>query len=136
MTAVYMLDTDTCSYIIKQNPASIVRAFWEHKNDEICISSVTYAELTYGALRTGSSKTSAAIRRFAASVGIVDFDDAAAEEYAQIRCFLEANGSPIATADLMIASCARSKKAILVTNNIKHFEKVPGLEIENWIDEV
>ena len=134
MAAVYMLDTDTCSYAIKRNPASVVQAFWEHKNDEICISSVTYAELMYGAKRTGSSKTPAVIRRFVTRVGIVNFDDAAAEEYARIRCDLEAKGTSIAVADLMIASCAKAKKAVLVTNNVKHFNKVPDLKIENWID--
>ena len=133
--AVYMLDTDTCSYAIKRNPASIVQSFWEHRNDEICISSVTYAELMYGATRTGSSKSPAAIRRFVTHVGIVNFDDAAAEEYARIRCFLETKGTPIADADLMIASCAKIKKAFMVTNNIKHFGKIPDLEIDNWMKE-
>ena len=134
MAAVYMLDTDICSYTIKQNPASVAQAFWDHKDDEICISSVTYAELMYGATRTGSSKTTAAIRRFVTRVGIVSFDDNAAEEYAHIRCSLEANGTPIAAADLMVASCAKAKKAVLVTNNVKHFSKIRDLEIENWIE--
>ena len=134
MAAIYLLDTDTCSYAIKRNPASVVQAFWEHKNDKICISSVTYAELMYGALRTGSSKTPAAIRRFVTHFDIVDFDDAAAEEYARIRCYLEAKGTPIAAADLMIASCAKVAKAVLVTNNVKHFGKIPELEFENWIE--
>ena len=134
MTNIYMLDTDTCSYVIKRNPASVVQAFWNHKNDEICISSITYAELMYGAMRTGSSKTPAVISRFVTYVGIVNFDDAAAEEYARLRCFLEANGTPVSAADLMIASCAKAKKAVLVTNNVKHFSKIPGLEFENWIE--
>ena len=134
MPAVYMLDTDTCSYTIKRNPASVVRAFWKHKNDEICISSITYAELMYGAMRTGSSKTPAAIKRFVAHVGIINFDDAAADEYARLRCYLETKGTPIAGADLMIASCARIKKAVLVTNNVKHFGKITDLEMENWIE--
>jgi len=129
-----MLDTDICSYVIKRNPASVVQAFWNHRNDEICISSVTYAELMYGATRTASSKTPAVIRRFVTYVGIVNFDDAAAEEYARLRCFLETKGTPISAADLMIASCAKVKKAVLVTNNVKHFGKVPDLEIENWIE--
>jgi tRNA(fMet)-specific endonuclease VapC len=133
MATAYLLDTDTCSYIIRQNPASIVQAFLEHVDDEIFISSVTYAELTYGAMRSGSSRTTAAIKRFINYLGIVKFDDAAALEYARIRCLLEAKGAPIAAADLMIASCAMAKKAILVTNNLKHFGKVPDLEIENWI---
>jgi len=134
MPAVYMLDTDTCSYAIKRNPASVVQAFWKHKNDEIYISSVTYAELMYGAMRTGSSKTPAALKKFVTYVGIVNFDDAAAEEYARIRCSLETKGTPIAANDLMIASCAKAKKAVLVTNNVKHFGKIPELEIENWIE--
>jgi len=134
MANIYMLDTDTCSYVIKRNPASVVQAFWNHKNDEICISSITYAELMYGATRTGSSKTPAVIRRFVTYVGIVNFDDAAAEEYARIRCSLETEGTPISAADLMIASCAKAKKAVLVTNNVKHFGKITDLEIENWIE--
>ena len=133
MSAVYMLDTDTCSYTIKRNPSSVVQAFWTHINDEICISAVTYAELMYGAMRTGSSKTPDAIRRFTARVGIVDFNNAAADEYARIRCYLEAKGTPVAAADLMIASCAKVKKAVLVTNNAKRFSLIPDLKIENWI---
>lgn len=129
-----MLDTDTCSYAIKRNPSSVVQAFWKHKDDEICISSVTYAELMYGAMRTGFSKTPAAIKRFVTHVGIVNFDDVAAEEYARLRCSMEARGMPLAGADLMIASCARAKKAVLVTNNVKHFGKIPDLEIENWLE--
>ena len=134
MAVVYMLDTDTCSYIIKRNPASVAQAFWEHRNDVISISSVTYAELTYGALRSGSSKTMAMIRRFLTHIGTAYFDDAAAEEYARIRCFLEAKGTPIAVADLMIAACAKAKKAVLVTNNVKHFSRIPDLKVENWIE--
>ncbi|MDR1875051.1 MAG: type II toxin-antitoxin system VapC family toxin [Synergistaceae bacterium] len=128
-----MLDTDTCSYIIKKNPASVVQAFWKHKDDEICISSVTYAELMYGAMRSGSTKIPVLINRFVTRVGIVNFDDAAGKEYARIRCALEAAGTPVATADLMIAACARTKKAVLVTNNVRHFEKIPDLKIENWL---
>ena len=133
MITVYMLDTDICSYVIKRNPASVAQAFWEHRNDEICISSVTYAELMYGAIRSGSSKIHAAIRRFTAHFNIVDFNDAAALEYARIRRSLEVKGTPVANADIMIASCAMIKKAVLVTNNVKHFEKIPDLKLENWV---
>jgi tRNA(fMet)-specific endonuclease VapC len=133
MTSIYMLDTDTCSYTIKNNPATVVQAFWKHKDDEICISSVTYAELMYGAMRSGSRKILASIERFVTYVSIVNFDDTAGNKYARIRCSLEAVGTPVAIADLMIAACAKAKKAVLVTNNVKHFKKIPNLEIENWI---
>ena len=133
MIAAYMLDTDICSYIIKRNPASVAQAFWEHKNDEICVSSVTYAELIYGAMRSGSPRIHAAIKRLVARFNIVDFNEAAALEYARIRRSLEVKGTPVANADIMIASCAMIKKAVLVTNNVKHFGKIHDLKIENWI---
>jgi tRNA(fMet)-specific endonuclease VapC len=132
-SVIYMLDTDTCSYTIRKKPASVVQAFWKHKDDEICISSVTYAELMYGAMRSGSTKIFASIERFVTYVHIVNFDDAAGKEYARIRCSLKAAGTPAAIADLMIAACARTKKAVLVTNNVKHFRKIPDMKIENWI---
>jgi tRNA(fMet)-specific endonuclease VapC len=134
MAAIYMLDTDTCSYTIKRNPISVVQAFWKHRNDAICICSVTYAELMYGAMRTGSSKIQFAIRQFVTHIGLVDFDAVAADEYARIRCTLEAQGTPIAMADLMIASCAKAKEAVLVTNNERHFTRIPALKVENWIE--
>jgi tRNA(fMet)-specific endonuclease VapC len=133
MPDIYMLDTDTCSYIIKKNPESVERAFWEHRDDRICISSITYAELKYGALRSGSTKLPALIDRFMNYVGIVNFDDAAGCEYARIRYTLETEGIPLATADLMIASCAKANEAVLVSNNTKHFKRIPGLKTENWI---
>ena len=87
----------------------------------------------YGAIRAGSLKIQAAIRQFLTHVDLVDFDTVAADEYARIRCALEAQGTPIAIADLMIASCARAKGAVLVTNNVQHFARISELKVENWI---
>ncbi|MDR1579911.1 MAG: type II toxin-antitoxin system VapC family toxin [Synergistaceae bacterium] len=132
MPDTYMLDTDICGYAIREKPTSVVCAFWKYRDDKICISSVTYAELMYGAIRSGSAKITASIERFVNYVGIVDFDDAAGKEYAQIRYALETCGTPLAIADLLIASCAKAKGAVLVTNNTKHFGRIPNLKIENW----
>jgi tRNA(fMet)-specific endonuclease VapC len=132
MAKLYILDTDTCSYAIKENPKPVMERFWKHRDDDIGISSVTYAELRYGGLRKGSAKLQNQIKTFISRLRIIDFNTAAAEEYAQIRHFLETQGTPIGNMDLLIAACAKSSNAILVTNNEKHFSKIPGLKLENW----
>ena len=133
-----MLDTDISSYLIKENSAALAEKLRSCKNDPICISSVTYAELMFGALKKHTSgnevpsKLNTRIRNFVSLVHIIDFNAAAAEEYAQIRVLLEAQGTPIGNADMFIAACAKSVSAILVTNNEKHFLKISGLTVENW----
>jgi tRNA(fMet)-specific endonuclease VapC len=66
-------------------------------------------------------------------LALVAWDEAAAEHYGLIRSFLEKQGRPIGAMDMMIAAHARSLKATLVSNNAKHFEKIPGLLIANWV---
>lgn len=92
------------------------------------------AELHYGAVR---AEKSAAIRdqinHLASGVALLAWDAVAADHFAAIRWQLEKEGTPLAAQDLMIAAHARSLAAILVTNNLKHFRRVPGLKIENWI---
>ena len=130
--SIYMLDTDTCSYVIRNNPKSVAEALVRHENDDICISVVTYAELLYGIQKHGSHKLARTVRSFVDRLEIVEWTREAAAEYADIRCLIEAKGTPLNGADLMIAACAKTIGAILVTNNVKHFEKIPALKIENW----
>lgn len=130
----YMLDTDICSYIIKQRPENAHRHFKKHAMESICISIVTYAELMYGVERSSSrSVNRSVIERFVFHLEVMKWGIEAADEYAVIRSKLEVNGSPIGAMDMMIASHARSINAVLVTNNQKHFTKVSGLKIENWV---
>jgi tRNA(fMet)-specific endonuclease VapC len=132
MAGRYMIDTDTCSFAIRSNPEGIREKFWEHRGDEICISVITCAELTFGGIHRGSPKLEQLIKRFISRLGIVDFAAAAAAEYARIREYLETNGETIGNLDMLIAAGAKSSNAILVTNNTRHFSRVPGLRLENW----
>jgi tRNA(fMet)-specific endonuclease VapC len=127
-----MLDTDTCSFIIRSNPESIREKFWEYREDEIGISIITYAELTFGGIHKKSPKLVERIKLFISRLGVVDFDTAAADEYAEIREYLGVARSMIGNMDLLIAAAAKSRNAILVTNNTKYFSRVPGLRLENW----
>ena len=130
----YMLDTDMCSYIIKERPASVNQHFKKLDMDNICISIVTYAELMYGVERSSSRRINhAVIKDFSRHLDIINWDVSAADQYAVLRTDLEAKGTPIGAMDMMIAAHSKSLNTILVTNNLKHFTKVAGLRIENWV---
>ena len=130
----YMLDTNICSYILKNHPATVRTHFKKVGSDALSISTIVLAELYYGAARHPKS---VAIRKeidnFASRLALIAWDEAAADHYGLIRSLLEKQGRPIGAMDMMIAAHARSLKATLVSNNAKHFEKIPGLLIANWI---
>jgi tRNA(fMet)-specific endonuclease VapC len=130
----YMLDTDMCSYIIKEHPESVHQRFQKLAMEQLCISVITYAELVYGVERSSSKRVNRPIiEDFARHLDVVDWDTDAADHYGVIRAELEAAGTPIGAMDMMISAHAKSLKAVLVTNNQKQFTKVKGLKIENWI---
>lgn len=130
----YMLDTDTSSYIIREKPASVRERFKQIDSQQICISVVTYAELIYGVKRSSSSKVNRPIiENFARHLVIQHWDESAADYYATIRTYLESSGKPIGGMDTQIAAHALSLDAVLVTNNTRHFERVPDLKLENWV---
>jgi len=129
----YMLDTDMSSYVIKENNPALAREFVKRQGEVISISVITYAELRFGSLHRKSQRLSERINRFIRLVSIIDFDTAAADEYAKIRELLTSKGAPIGDMDMLIAACASSSGAVLVTNNQRHFSQIPGLVIENWL---
>jgi len=130
---LYMLDTDMCSYIIKEHPESVRHRFQTLAMEQLCISVVTYAELIYGVERSSSKRVNRPIiEDFVRHLDVMDWDTEAADQYGVIRAELEAAGTPIGAMDMMIAAHAKSIKAVLVTNNQKHFTKVKGLKIDNW----
>ena len=130
----YMLDTNMCSYIIKERPVSVLQHFQELNMESICISIVSYAELMYGVERSSSKRINhSVIRDFTRYLDVISWDIGAADEYAVLRTDLEAKGTPIGAMDMMIAAHSKSLNTVLVTNNQKHFMKVKGLLIENWI---
>ena len=130
---MWMLDTDTCSYLLREHPQHVLARLDAVARDEVAISTVVSAELRYGAARVKSRKLAATIERWLALFVIVPWNDEAAQVYARIRAAVEAKGKPIGNLDLLIAAHALSRGATLVTNNTRHFSQVPGLRIENWV---
>jgi tRNA(fMet)-specific endonuclease VapC len=129
-----MLDTNICSYIIRNRPESVKQKLKEiEKFHEVALSSIVASELLYGAYKRGSQKLTEVVKHFIECFVIYDFDLKAAEEYALIRADLERKGIVIGAYDLQIAAHARSLSAILVTNNEREFRRVEGLKIENWL---
>jgi tRNA(fMet)-specific endonuclease VapC len=130
---LYMLDTDTCSYAIKERTPAIRERLSNIALEEQCISVVTYAELLYGVKRSSSKRINRPIvEAFVKHLAILSWDADAAEHYGDMRAALEKNGTPIGNMDMMIAAHARSLGAIVITNNVRHFKRVPGLRVEAW----
>ena len=131
----YMLDTNICIYAIKHNPEKVYHKLLEHEPEEICISSVTYAELVHGVEKSAAvEKNRIALSLLLSNIEILSFDVNAADEYGRIRADLEKKGIPIGPLDMMIAGHAKSVGCIVVTNNVKEFSRVDGLVIENWAE--
>ena len=131
----YMLDTNICIYAIKHKPEQVFLKLQEHDPSEVCISSVTYAELVHGVEKSQSiEKNRVALALLLANIEIMDFDSSAAESYGKIRADLEKEGKPIGPLDMMIAGHAKSLEYTVVTNNTKEFRRVNGLRLENWAE--
>jgi tRNA(fMet)-specific endonuclease VapC len=129
-----MLDTNICSYIIRNRPQKIREKFKEiEKNHTVALSSIVVSELLYGATKNGSPKLMKIVSSFIDNFIIYDYSKISAKYYADIRSNLEKQGKIIGANDLLIASHALSLKATLVTNNIKEFERIDGLILENWV---
>jgi len=130
---LYMLDTDICSYIIRERPVQVLEHFKQVEMEQLCISVVTYAELIFGVEHSSSKKVNRAIiDDFVQHLSIISWDEEAAEHYGKIRAYLQAKGKVIGSMDMMIAAHARSQGMTVVTNNDRHFKRVPKLTVENW----
>jgi tRNA(fMet)-specific endonuclease VapC len=134
MSDRYMLDTNICIYIIKNNPMSVRQKFERVRASDLVLSIVTLAELRYGAEKSQArAKAIRAVEQLTAYIEIADLDEVVAEHYADIRATLERVGTPIGNHDLWLAAYARANNWILVSNNIREFERVEGLRLENWL---
>ena len=131
----YMLDTNICIYIIKHKPEKVFRELKKHNPSEVCISSVTYAELIHGVEKSAAvEKNRLALSLLLANIEILNFDVNAANCYGKIRANLEKKGTPIGPLDMMIAGHAQSLDYTVVTNNVKEFSRVTDLNIINWAE--
>ena len=130
----YMLDTNIVIYTMKNRPQQVRKRFKQHK-DQMCISSVTLGELIFGAEHSQQVERNLTdIEAIVARLEVLPFDNKAAYHFGQIRAALYNIGKPIGPYDMMIAGQTRASGLILITNNIKEFERVPGLILENWMD--
>ena len=129
----YMLDNNIVIYTMKNKPDSVRERFKKH-HGRMCISSITYMELVYGAERSSNpDRNLTSLEGFVARMDVLPLDDSAAAHAGQIRAELARLGMPIGPYDQLIAGHARSQGLVLVTNNEKEFARVPGLRTENWV---
>lgn len=129
----FMLDTNIAIYTLKNKPAP-VREIFKKNDGQICLSSVSYMELVFGAERSSDPQRNLrSLEGFAARLEVLALDIEAAFHAGQIRADLAARGTPIGPFDQLIAGHARSRGLILVTNNDREFSRVAGLRTENWV---
>jgi tRNA(fMet)-specific endonuclease VapC len=128
----YMLDADSVSYALRGHGRVGTRLL-EHQPSEVCISAITLAELNFGAEAKQSQKIRRAIRRFTNDIAVVPFDEASAERFGVVAAALATRGQPIGLYDTLVAAQALSLGLTVVTNNTRHFSRVPGLAVENWV---
>jgi tRNA(fMet)-specific endonuclease VapC len=127
----FLLDTDTVSFALRGR-GQVATHLLNRRPSEIHLSSITLAELRYGADRKRSRKLHNLIDTFIASVTVLPFDQAAADRFGLVAMALARRGTPIGEFDTLIAAHALAARLTLVTNNVKHFTRVAGLRVENW----
>ena len=133
MLIKYMLDTNIVIYVIKRRPIEVLDIFNRHVG-QMCISSITLAELLHGAEKSARIEHNlAVVEDFVSRLSVMKYDTKAASQYGDIRANLERKGTSIGVNDLHIAGHARSQALTLVTNNIAEFERVEGLRLANWV---
>lgn len=134
MSVLYLLDTDTCAFILRRSSPKLLDRIQSVPLTQQAISMVTLAELLYGVQVSNRKKENrAAVDALVQHLSVLEWSRGAAEHYAEIRSDLKRKGQLIGSNDLMIASHARSLGATVVTNNVRDFRRVKGLKFENWM---
>ena len=133
---MYLFDTDTISHLlIKNPPPGLLKKLAAVPSDQQFTSAITVGELIYGAYR--STRPDFFLEKLDRlvwpNITILPFDEAAARAYGRLRAQLERAGTPVSEPDLRIASIASIRRLTLVTGNTRHFSRIPGLSIENWL---
>jgi tRNA(fMet)-specific endonuclease VapC len=128
-----LLDTNICIYLINAKPPAVLARFQQYRLGDIGLCSVVAAELAFGVAKSGSARNRQALEMFLAPLTILPFDADAVWAYGDLRADLERRGTPIGSLDTLIAAHALSQQALLVTNNMREFAKVRGLQLENWV---
>lgn len=133
---MYLFDTDTLSNLLAKRPSTrLLRRLEEVPAEQQFTSTITVGELLYGVFKSPRADyfREKLQQRVWPRVRVMPFDRKAAEVYGWLRAELERAGQPLPDADLMIAAIGLARKLVLVTGNVKHFSRVPGLKVENWL---
>lgn len=130
---IYLLDTNICIYVINHKPQQVFERFKQYQLGQLAISSITASELAFGVEKSGSERNKQALNKFLAPLEILAYDEHAIWHYAKLRQDLQATGKTIGSLDMLIAAHALALDTVLVTNNIKEFERIDGLKLENWV---
>ena len=132
----YCFDTDVLSAVLRRDPPMhLIRRLARTPAAEQATTTITMGELLYGAAKKGSPKLVDRVRDLlAGAVTILPFDQPSAEAYGSLRAELEASGRPLAEPDLRIAAIATAYDLTLVTGNVRHFRRVPNLQVEDWLE--
>ncbi len=131
----YMLDTNICIALIRQNAPQVLQRLTACIPGEVCLSSIVLSELVFGVQKSAHpQKNLAALEQFIMPLEIADFDKSAAAAYGFVRALLERQGQPIGAMDTLIGAHALSLDITLVTNNTREFERIPNLKLEDWIN--
>lgn len=129
----YLLDTNIVIYVLKRRPIEVLHHFNDNAS-RIAISSITLSELIYGAEKSANvSKNLEMVEEFTSHLEVLSYDENASQSYGRIKVALEKKGEIIGENDIHIAAHAISKGLILVSNNLREFERIPNLALENWV---
>ena len=131
----YMLDTNTCIYLMNNKDIKLTKKFHNKDPKELCISNITYSELMYGVEKSERRELNfTRLLLFLSEISILNYDFNASEEYGTIRTELEKRGNIIGPNDMLIAAHAKSQNMTLITNNAKEFKRIKDLKVENWLN--
>ncbi|EAA7382701.1 type II toxin-antitoxin system VapC family toxin [Salmonella enterica subsp. houtenae] len=137
MSKTYMLDTCICSFIMREQPEAVLKHLEQTvlRRHRIVVSAITYAEMRFGCTgKKASPRHAQRVDAFCSRLdAVLAWDRAAVDATTEIRAVLAASGTPIGSNDAAIAGHAIASGAILVTNNVREFERVPGLQYEDWV---
>jgi tRNA(fMet)-specific endonuclease VapC len=130
----YMLDTDICISLIRQKSEQMIQRLTKCVPGDICVSSITVAELVYGVNKSSRKEQNmSALEQFLLPLEITSFEQRAAIAYGVLRTTLEQKGKSIGSMDMLIGSHALSLGVILVTSNTREFQQIPDLKLEDWM---
>lgn len=131
----YMLDTNVLVHLIRNKSENVKNRLRQKNISDVCISSITYAELEYGVSKSSSKEKNAlALLTVLSGIKVLPLGESAGKVYGSIRASLEKDGNVIGPNDMLIAAHALAEGLTLVTNNTREFRRVPGLNIEDWTD--